>query len=113
MTKIRRYINDDDKVGVIVSHGYGAGWSSWQNNDAEFLLFDKSLIELVIDNRLAEIPKYLASQGIKLPASDLDQLNVEFINQDSYVSISCSDGFERLETYEHEPENIVSYKVQS
>jgi len=39
----------DGKVAVLVSPGYGAGWSSWGSSDApaEELLFDPGLVALV------------------------------------------------------------------
>lgn len=36
----------DDKVSVLVSRGYGAGWYSW-NRDFEQCLFHPELVELV------------------------------------------------------------------
>ena len=27
MSKVERYINEDGKVGVLISGGFGAGWS--------------------------------------------------------------------------------------
>ena len=29
MSKVERYINEDGKVGVLISGGFGAGWSTW------------------------------------------------------------------------------------
>ena len=37
----------DGNVAVLYSPGYGAGWSTWQHDEgvAEFLLFDRRLVE--------------------------------------------------------------------
>jgi hypothetical protein len=36
----------DGKVAVLVSHGFGAGWSSWQPEEhVEFALHDRQLCE--------------------------------------------------------------------
>ena len=37
----------DGKVAVLYSPGYGAGWSTWDHDEgvAEFLLFDRRLVE--------------------------------------------------------------------
>lgn len=113
MKKIPRYINEHDKVAVIVSTGYGAGWSTWQTKNAEFLMFDKKLVELVIDNNLAEIPKYLASNSITLPSSELDQLDVQYVNINSYVVLACTDGYERLNEYDSDINLECYYKVHN
>ena len=51
---VTRYINKEGKVGVLISGGYGAGWSTWaNNNDREFLLFDRGLVALALDKEAA------------------------------------------------------------
>lgn len=39
----------DGKVAVLVSHGFGAGWSSWGRSSApaEELMFDSELVALI------------------------------------------------------------------
>ena len=34
----------DGKVAILYSPGYGAGWSTWNDDIAEELVFDKDLI---------------------------------------------------------------------
>ena len=34
----------DGRVAVLVSGGFGAGWSSWNSDKAEAMLFDKRLV---------------------------------------------------------------------
>lgn len=43
----------DNKVAVLISHGFGAGWYSWNSN--EELLFSPKLVEMVEQNRADEI----------------------------------------------------------
>lgn len=43
MSKVIR----DGKVAVLYSAGFGAGWSSWSTEHAEFLLFDPGLVAAV------------------------------------------------------------------
>jgi hypothetical protein len=51
---MNKYINDDGKVGVLVSYGYGAGWSTWNGGgDAcpnEVLVMDKVLVTMKLAN---------------------------------------------------------------
>ena len=44
----------DGKVAVLVSHGFGAGWYSW-NTEHQQLLFHPKLVEMVEQNRINEI----------------------------------------------------------
>ena len=50
MNKVERYINEDGKVGVLISGGFGAGWSTWADNvDRKFFLFDRGLVKLALE----------------------------------------------------------------
>lgn len=39
---MEKYYNENDELGVLISVGFGAGWSTW--ND-EGLAYDKRIIE--------------------------------------------------------------------
>jgi|SRR5690606_6090322 len=43
----------DGKVAVLISHGFGAGWYSWNSNQK--LLFSPKIVEMVEQNRANEI----------------------------------------------------------
>jgi len=50
----------DGKVAVLISPGFGAGWSTWNSEHSEFMLFDKTLVEMAERNALAgEAEQYL------------------------------------------------------
>lgn len=59
---VEKMIRGND-VAVIVSPSYGAGWSSWNNKHAAFLLFDKTLVEMK-EKKVSEeeVKKYLESK---------------------------------------------------
>ena len=40
----------NNEVAVLISHGFGAGWYSW-NNDHQELLYHPKLVEMVEQNR--------------------------------------------------------------
>ena len=44
----------DDKVAVLISHGFGAGWYSW-NSEHKELLFHPKLVEMVEQGKAEEI----------------------------------------------------------
>lgn len=46
---VDKYIRDD-QVAVLISHGFGAGWSTWADSkDAEKMLFDPDIVQAVLD----------------------------------------------------------------
>jgi hypothetical protein len=62
---VNKYIREDGKVAVLYSPGFGAGWSTW-NCDEEFLIFDKTLVEIVLAKEHdyeSKISNYLMSAG--------------------------------------------------
>ena len=44
----------NNKVAVLISHGFGAGWFSWNSSHQE-LLYHPKLVEMVEQNRANEI----------------------------------------------------------
>ena len=47
LIKLVSLYNENDELGVLVSYGYGAGWSTW--NDKK-LAYDKRIVEKFLDN---------------------------------------------------------------
>lgn len=43
---VDKYYNEQGEVAVLVSSGFGAGWSTWVGGDESFLCMDKGLVEL-------------------------------------------------------------------
>ena len=60
----------DGKVAVLVSPGFGAGWSTWSSAFGDFLVFDKGLVEL-------------AERGA--PAEEAEARVKEVFGEDAYV----------------------------
>ena len=95
MTKCIR----DGKVAILYSPGYGAGWSSWNDDrdvPKDFLLHDEELVEMVENDQRNKIPGYAKSMypnGCYLGAEDLV---VEWVNPDTQFRITEYDGYERI-----------------
>lgn len=93
----------DGKVAVLVSPGFGAGWSTWNSEHRDFLLFDRQLVELA--ERQADTAEVDASMG-KLFGEDevycggWDQIVVRWLPEGTHFTISEYDGSESLETIE-------------
>ena len=50
-----RKVNDEGRVAVLISPGFGAGWSTWAGEEyAEEVLFDPGLVQLVVNGASRE-----------------------------------------------------------
>lgn len=99
---VDRYFNNEGKVGVLVSGGFGAGYSTWNDDDLkEFLIFDKTNVELVIKGDYEGLKKRLealsSSLGEYISYHGVDDLSVEFLPKGAAFKIREYDGNERIE----------------
>ena len=86
----------DGKVAVLVSHGYGAGWSSWACDIN--CLFDPDIVQLVLDRASAETILQCACE--KWPDNywgGVDGLTVQWIPEGTQFRINEYDGAESIE----------------
>jgi hypothetical protein len=103
-----RYIRDG-QVAVLVSPGFGAGWSTWcEFNDRKAVTFDPWIVDILLSdqyNRKEKIDRIYAHCAVKYPdmymggASDL---TVEWIPQGTLFRIAEYDGSETIELKEAE-----------
>lgn len=100
--KIEKLIRDG-RVAVLYSPGFGAGWSTWASEDAEALLFDPQIADLV-DRGAADWQEQVESIArIKYPdqyLGRLEDLRVSWIPQGAEFLIREHDGFESIELKE-------------
>jgi hypothetical protein len=89
----------DGKVAVLISHGYGAGWYTW-NRDYQQLLFHPKLVEMVEQNRRNEIDDQwvLENLGIEMYAGGSDGLKIHWLPIGTAFEIEEYDGCETLRT---------------
>lgn len=92
-----RAYNDKGEVGVLVSAGFGAGWSTW-NNDID--PFDPHLIVAFSAHRTKGI---LAAQMAYPQAyhGGLDQATVEWLPKGTRFYIDEYDGHETIVTLDY------------
>ena len=88
----------DGKVAVLVSHGYGAGWSTWAAGDQiETAMFDKRLVEAsqagVTD--ISEICNEIF--GDEYFCTDGWPVSVEWVDQGDRFTIEEYDGNESIQ----------------
>lgn len=89
--------SNEDKIAVIISPGYGAGWSTWAaDEDKEAMVFDADLVTYVLNDQKEEALK-LAKK--KYPESYINrqELKIVWIDKNTSFRIVEYDGSERIE----------------
>ena len=93
----------DGCVAVLYSPGYGAGWYSWHRK--EELLYDPTIVQLVLENRHDDIEDYIFS---KYPNEEdayiggFEELIVEWVPLGEKFRIDEYDGAESVVLARHE-----------
>lgn len=92
MDKIER----DGKVAVLVSPGYGAGWSTWNNEHRETLCMDAEIVQAVLDGdkkKAVEIAKQKCGDFYE---GGINDLMVMWVSKGDSFEIDEYDGYESL-----------------
>jgi hypothetical protein len=84
----------DQKVAVLVSPGYGAGWYSWHS--IEELIYDSSIVEWVERQELDKIQAYMELKYPKAYCGGLKDLEVNWVPVGARFRIDEYDGAESL-----------------
>ena len=100
---MNKYINDEGKVGVLISTDFGAGWSTWcsdENGMSEFMLMDKTLVQMCIDGATEEeVGEYLKSVSSEYAyLGGWKNCKVFFIDIGTRFTVNEYDGRESLVT---------------
>ena len=104
---IEKYIREDGKVAVLVGAGFGAGWSTWNEDYGGWMLFDAEIVKLVLEDRRDEIEAYIKSEDSVYEAdawtciSGAGDLAVVWVDEGRKFRINEYDGAEYIE-YESE-----------
>lgn len=102
----------DGRVAVLLSPGYGGGWSTWNREIRDQMLFDPHIVDIMLrdeprETRLQQA-KILAE--LKYPGAYLDgmsTLEVQFVPEGTRFVIEEYDGFESI-TLEHDISWIIA-----
>jgi len=98
---MEKYINDEGKVGVLISPCYGGGWSTEiATKNSAFYAMDKGLVELKLkDASCHEVEKYIQRKRRKneygLPFGWKDA-TVEWLKPGTVFIVKEYDGYESL-----------------
>lgn len=93
----------DGKVAVLISGGFGAGWSTWASSDnAEFLLFHKGLVEMAErEATVEEVADYLEKGGMDYTyMGGWEDVYVVWLPAGTRFTVEEYDGSEHLRTIE-------------
>lgn len=97
MTKEIEKYEKDGMVAVLVSPGFGAGWSTWSSPE-DFLAMDKTLVQMAIDSKSAdEVEAYLNTKDLDIYMGGWP-VSVEWVPKGTPFRIDEYDGSESLVT---------------
>ena len=101
---MKKYISKDGKdgkVGVIVSPGFGAGWSTW-SDDSDFFCMDKTLVEMKLnESSINDVRAYIQKEtGKDAYMGGWDDAKVLWLKKGTKFTIEEYDGSETLRLIE-------------
>ena len=100
---IRQGKDGRTEVAVLISHGFGAGWSTWNRECEEALLFEKKLVECVLAANGDEdavrdgVTQILETLGLEdVYVGGCDGLNVHWVAEGASFIVHEYDGSESI-----------------
>ena len=95
--RMKREVEGKVEVAVLISPGFGAGWSTWchDEKDTEILLFHKDLVELVLEGKNGSAAS-LAEEMTDAYVGGAESLMVAWIPEGCRFIIHEYDGSENL-----------------
>ena len=93
--KVKRETENGIEVAVLVSPGFGAGWSTWSYESSETLLFHKDLVDLVLKGENGSAAR-LAEEMTGSYTGGAESLMVNWVPEGSRFIIHEYDGSETL-----------------
>lgn len=97
MATYEKYYDDKGNVAVLVSPGFGAGWTTWNEKFREQLAFDRDLVERVLaGNQAAAGDLAEKKYGESVYAGGAEDLVVKWVPKGEAFEIEEYDGYESL-----------------
>ena len=94
-----KYVRDDGAVAVLVSPGFGAGWSTWDHEDRreENICFDAEVVQWVIDGMPnADDFMEATKERLSVYTGGMRDLKIQWVDPDSKFRIEEYDGSESI-----------------
>lgn len=95
MQKIER----GDKVAVLYSPGFGAGWSTWNREHTETLCFDHEIVNAVLAGDAKKAAEIAEQKCPGVYTGGAYKLKVEWIPKGTIFEITEYDGSESIEQH--------------
>ncbi len=92
---------ENDKVAVVYSPGFGAGWYTWNTQYPE-ILFDSNIVTYVETERWDELKVYMELKYPDLYLGGIGDLTVEWVPIGVQFKVTEYDGSECLEYRDNE-----------
>lgn len=89
----------DGKVAVLYSPGFGAGWSTW-NQELPELVFDPVIVDFVENKQWDELAVYATLKYPSIYDGGMRDLEVQWIPEGTEFRIHEYDGAESIEVKE-------------
>ena len=83
-------------VAVLYSSWHGSGWSTWNPDYAEQLMFDPGAVDLVLNLKWDELESYLTLKYPKVYPGDVRSLKVRWVPEGAKFRIDEYDGNETV-----------------
>jgi hypothetical protein len=89
-------LQENGKIGVVYSPGFGAGWYTWNTEHPE-IVFDPTIVKYVETERWDELKVYMELKYPGMYLGGMDTLRVEWIPVGVQFKIHEYDGSESIE----------------
>lgn len=99
---IERYYNEKGELAVLISKGFGAGWSTWHDTSRNIAL-DRRIIEYFLENGNNNIGDFIKSIGYKdVYLGGANGLKIEWVPKGTRFTIDGYNGNEYIRNFEEE-----------
>lgn len=98
----QRRLDEQGLVAVLISTGFGAGWSTWAHDEErEGLLFDSRLVDYVLAQGSEGLAEYAESLGYTSYTGGARDVQVEWLEPGTRFYVEEYDGSESIRTFDH------------
>jgi hypothetical protein len=91
---------DNGKVAVLYSPGFGAGWSTW-NQERPEILFDPAIVKFVEADQWAELETYVTLKYPDIYKGGMKDLAIAWVSEGTLFRVNDYDGSESIELKEN------------
>ena len=89
-------LEKDGKIAVLVSHGFGAGWSTWNSDHQEVMCMDSEIAQAVLDNEMGVAVALAEEKCPGCYTGGIEGLTVHWVEKGKAFEIEEYDGSETL-----------------